>query len=659
MDEIVLMKEINEKLKEASRAYYMEDREIMSNKEYDELIDKLSALETKTGVILPDSMTQHIGYEVVSKLKKVKHAEKALSLDKTKDREGLATWLGTNVGCMSWKLDGLTTVITYKDGKLVSGVTRGNGEVGEDVTHNIIHAEGVPKVIKYKGTLVLRGEALMTYSNFNKINASLGPNEEKYKNPRNLASGTLRALDAKESAKRGLCFKAFELVETSDGLPSESFTECLDWLASQGFDVVEHYKIVSTQVVKCIEFFEKKIKTNDFPSDGLVLQIDNIPYGKSLGTTGKFPKSGKAFKWADEVATSVIRKIVWQTSRTGLINPVAVFDPVELEGTTVKRATCCNISFMEEKGICVGSSVTIYKANMIIPTIDAVVANPGVPEIPKVCPVCGGRTTIKKDKDSKMLYCLNPDCVAQKIKRLGHYVSRNAMNIEGLSEKTLEDLIDAKIVTDFIDIYSIEKHPEIKDFDGYGESSFAKLVEAINKSRKSTFKNYLYAQGIVNIGKTASELISVDCHGDYKEFVVKMDNGYDWTAIEGIGEVLNNSIHEWWQTGNHRQQFIAIPSNGLIDITPTKKDATPVAASQSNGINGKTFVITGAVYKFKNRNEAGDFITARGGKLASSVSKKTDYLVTNDTTSGSSKNKKAAELGVKVITEDELIALGS
>ena len=657
MEEKREMLEINKQLKEASRAYYMEDREIMSNKEYDELMDRLTALEAKTGYILPDSMTQHVGYEVVSKLKKVRHAEKALSLDKTKDRQGLADWLGKNTGCMSWKLDGLTTVLTYQKGKLVSGVTRGNGEVGEDVTHNIIHAAGVPKHIQYNGELVIRGEALMTYSNFRRINAKLEAGEQ-YKNPRNLASGTLRALDARESAKRGLCFKAFELVRTSDGLPSNSFAECLDWLSAQGFDVVEHYKIALNQVVKCIEYFENKIASNDFPSDGLVLQIDDIAYGKSLGSTGKFPRSGKAFKWADETAVSTVREIVWQTSRTGLINPVAVFDPVELEGTTVKRATCCNISFMEDKGICVGSEVSIFKANMIIPTIDKVVRNQGVPVIPKICPVCGGPTTVKKEKDSKMLYCLNPDCVAQKIKRLGHYVSRNAMNIEGFSEKTLEDLIDAKIVNDFVDIYNIKNHLEIKDFEGYGETSFNNLVAAIEKSKKSSLKNYLYAQGIPNIGKTASALIADECNQDYKEFVNKMDNKYDWTNIEGIGAVLNQSLYEWWYTGNNRKQFIYIPSNNLIDIAPKMVNNTDKNMSVANGISGKTFVITGAVFKFDNRNVAGDYIAARGGKLASSVSKKTDYLVTNDKTSGSSKNKKAAELGVKIISEDELINLG-
>ena len=650
-DYIEIMRSINEKLKEASRAYYMENREIMDNKEYDELMDKLSELEAKYNYILPDSLTQHVGYQVISELKKVRHAEKALSLDKTKDRQELASWLGNQVGCISWKLDGLTTVLTYNNGKLKSGVTRGTGEVGEDVTHNIIHASGVPKRIAYKGELVLRGEALMSYSNFNRINQSLPP-DKQYKNPRNLASGTLRTLDAKESANRGLSFQAFELVSTSDGLPSNSFTECLNWLASLGFSTVEHYQISSSQLISSISYFEGKIATNDFPSDGLVLQMDDIAYGKSLGSTGKFPRSGKAFKWADETAETTIRKIVWQTSKTGLINPVAVFDPVELEGTTVQRATCCNLSYMEDKGICENAVVTVYKANMIIPTIDKVIKNAGMVTIPSKCPVCGGKTTVVKEKSSKMLYCLNPDCAAQILKKLAHYVTRNAMNIEGLSERTLEALTDNGIIKDIRDIYNVELHPEIKELDGFGESSFSKLVDAINKSRKSTLKNYLYAQSIPNIGRTASELISINCSGDWRDFVLKMDSGYQWSAIDGIGEVLEKSLYTWW--GKNREKFIELPSNKVIDIEANNNPSV----SQSSGIAGKVFCITGSVYKFKNRDEAGTYITQRGGKLASSVSKKTDYLVTNDTTSGSTKNKKAKEFGVPIITEDELISLG-
>lgn len=654
---IEAMKKLNSRLKEASRAYYMENREIMSNKEYDDLFDKLKQLEDGSGIILSDSVTQSVGYEVVSELKKDKHEEKALSLDKTKDRDGLAAWLGQYKGCLSWKLDGLTVVLTYDNGSLTKAVTRGNGEIGEVVTHNILHTAGVPKKIPFNGHLVIRGECLITYSNFKKINEAILNPDEKYKNARNLASGTLRQLDGKIAAKRGLIFKAFELVSTSKGLPTNSFHDNLEWLMGLGFDVVEHVRVHSGNVVRAVEWFENKIKNNDYPSDGLVLQIDDIAYGKSLGMTGRFPRAAKAFKWQDETVETTIREIVWQTSRTRLINPVAVFDPVELDGTTVKRATCNNLSFMQSMGIAVGSVVSVYKANMIIPTIDRVVANPGKLVYPSRCPVCGAETKVVNTSTAYVLMCTNTNCGAGFLKQLSHFVSRNAMNIDGLSDKTLAKFIDMGILDNYVDIYRLGNHPEIMYEEGFGETSFRNLIMAIANSRNTTLGSFIYAFGIPNVGVKTAKDISKHCREDIATFVGAMDNYYDWTNMDGVGSIISDSLSEWWSNSDNRDQFITLANIMNFEVSRATQQAANVDQS-ANKIAGKTFCITGSVHIFANRTEAGDFIEAHGGKLTNSVTSKTDYLVTNDTGSGSAKNRKAKELGKPILTEEQLIALG-
>lgn len=656
MTKIEEMKELNDKLKKASKAYYNEDREIMSNKEFDALYDKLLDMERELGVVLSDSVTQKVGYDIVSNLVKEKHEEKALSLDKTKDRQGLADWLGAQKGCMSWKLDGLTTVLTYDNGALTKAVTRGNGEIGEVVTHNAKHIKGIPLNIPFKGHLVCRGETMMTYSDFDKVNANIIDVNAKYKNPRNLASGTLRSLDSKVVSERGLVFKAFELVSTSNGLPTNSFEANLDWLRKQGFDVVEHITVDRNTTIKGIEFFENKLKNNDFPSDGLVVQIDDISYGKSLGLTGKFPRSGKAFKWKDETAETVIRKIEWNASRTGLINPVAIFDPVELEGTTVRRATANNISFMEKLHITVGSLISVYKANMIIPTIDANLRPVGSISLPKICPSCGGPTQIRQTTDAKVLYCGNPNCPAKNLKHFVHFVSRDAMNIVGLSESTLEKLIDNGFVQNYYDLYNLDKKPEIAQMEGFGTNSYKKLLGAIEDSKTTTLGSFIYAFGIDMIGKQVAKDIARHAHNNVNELINLLDNNYDFRIVEGIGDKIVNNLYMWWKTQGNRKLFITLACT--VGLNFNEDTTRSISSNSQNGISGKTFCVTGSVSIFANRNEVGKFIEERGGKLASSVTTKTDYLVTNDTTSGSSKNKKAQELGKPILTEQQLIDLG-
>lgn len=648
------MKALNDKLLEASESYYQKDVEIMTNAEYDALYDELLAMEEKYNYILPNSITQQVGSEVVSKLVKEKHKDKALSLDKTKDRDALVSWLGDKVGILSWKLDGLTVVVTYNNGKLLKAVTRGNGEIGEVITHNAKFFEGIPKKISYTGELVVRGEALMTYSEFERVNSLISDATAKYKNPRNLASGTIRQLDSSVCKERKINYKAFELVSFTDDILSgkeDTFENRFDFLKEQGFDVVEHVIVNSSTLKDNIEEFSKRISSNDFPSDGLVLFYNDIAYGKSLGQTAKFPRNGMAFKWKDETADTTLTDIVWQTSRTGLINPVAVFDEVELEGTTVSRATANNISIMKKLNLSVGSTIRVYKANMIIPTILETVKSAGPVVVPDKCPSCGGKATILTSSDGvETLNCLNEECPARNIKRFSHFVARNAMDISGLSEQTLEKFVDVGFVKNFNDIYNIEKYKsQIVKMEGFGEKSFTNLIESLEKSKNIHFYNFLFAVGIPNIGiATAKDMCKELGLNTANDFIRLLEEGFDFSSIPNIGGIINDSIYDWYEDKTKLDEFVELAKkmNFIVETVST-----------GSTLSGKTFVITGSLNNFTNRDELKEKIESLGGKVAGSVSNKTSYLINNDSTSTSGKNKKAKELGVPVITEEEFLKM--
>ena len=648
------MKKLNEKLLEASKKYYQEDVEIMTNAEYDALYDELVAMEEKYGYILPNSITQQVGSEVVSKLVKEKHEEKALSLDKTKSVEKLSEWLSDKEGILSWKLDGLTVVATYENGKLLKAVTRGNGEIGEVITHNAKFFEGLPNNITYKGKLIVRGEALMTYSEFERINSLISDASSKYKNPRNLASGTIRQLDSSVCKERKINFKAFELVTMTDSLSKTSkdtFSLRFNFLEKLGFDVVPHVIVTKDTLPAKVKEFESKIPTNDFPSDGLVLFYDDIVYGKSLGTTAKFPRNGIAFKWKDETAESVVTDIVWQTSRTGLINPVAIFDTVELEGTEVSRATANNISIMKKLGLKKGCTVQVYKANMIIPTILKVVKDGGEPEIICNCPSCGTKTVIAtSDEGIETLTCPNEECPARNIKRFEHFASRNAMNIVGLSEQTLEKFLGLGLIKNLVDIYKLPEHKDtIVNLEGFGEKSYANLEKSLEDSKNVHFYNFLFALGIPNIGiATAKDMCKVLKLQNADDFLKLFEDKFDFSKVPNIGETINVALYEWYENNPRIEEMklLAMQMNFVTELL-----------SDSSKLSGKNFVITGSLTHFTNRDELTKKIEDLGGKVVGSVSSKTSYLINNDITSTSGKNKKAKELGIPIITEEDLIKM--
>lgn len=658
------IEELVSRLNEAARVYYSGMDELMSNFEYDSLYDELLDLESRFSYILENSPTKRVGYEVESSLKKEMHEFKALSLDKTKDRNALREWLGEKTGSLGWKLDGLTVQLTYDDGKLTKAVTRGNGEIGENVTHNAKYFEGVPNEITFLGHLVVRGEALITYDRFEKINNTLS-DDKKYKNPRNLASGSVRQLDAKEAARRHINFKAFELVY-AEGNPYlenprgknaflDTYATRFRWLSELGFDVVEHYIVDRDTILNTIEKMEHDVKKNHFPSDGLVLSYNDVEYGKSLGTTGKFPRHSIAFKWADDTQETVLRKIEWSASRTGLINPVAIFDPVELEGTTVSRASIHNVSIMENLQPGIGDVITVYKANMIIPQIADNLTRSNTEKIPETCPVCGGKTVIKESvKDGqtvKTLYCENPSCPAKHIGKFTHFVERDRMNIAGLSEATLEKLIEQGFIKEFRDLYHLSDHKEpFVELEGQGEKSYQKLIKAIEKSRKVKLENLIAALGIANVGRDAGKKISKALNGDINKFNEKLESG-DFLDIEDIGEISNQSIKEWYEkqksakeSGNSEYFNLLLE----LEIEQPKSSITSDAA-----LTGKTFVLTGDLHLYENRKTLTTKIEELGGKVSGSVSKKTSYLINNDVTSNSSKNKKAKELGISILSEED------
>ncbi len=642
------MQELIAILNEAGKAYYQNAEEIMSNLQYDKLYDELVELEKELGVTLANSPTVNVGYEVLSELPKERHEKPMLSLDKTKDVERLKEFLGGQKALISWKLDGLTIVLTYRDGVLQKAVTRGNGEVGEVITNNAKVFQNVPLHISYKGDLILRGEAVIGYRDFEKINAEIEDVDAKYKNPRNLCSGSVRQLNNEITAKRNVKFFAFSLVK-ADGVEFQnSRKEQFAWLVSQGFDVVEHYEVTADTVEEKVAFFAKKIEKNDFPSDGLVLVYDDIAYGQSLGTTAKFPRDSFAFKWADEIRETKLLEMEWSPSRTGLINPVAIFEPVELEGTTVSRASVHNISIMEELELGIGDRIQVYKANMIIPQIAENLTRSGVKDIPKHCPVCGGETEIRQVNNAKSLYCTNSECQAKHIKSFALFVSRDALNIDGMSEATLEKFIMNGLIKEYADIFHLDRYEEeIKSMEGFGEKSYNKMQASIEKARTTTLPKLIYSLGIANIGLANAKIICKEF--DYDIEKMKMASPEELSAIDGVGEVIANAFVDYFKDERHVKEVDRLLKELII---PKEEQNT-----ETQIFAGLNFVITGSVEHFKNRNEVKEVIESKGGKVTGSVTSKTNYLINNDTTSGSSKNKKARELGIAIISEEEFLKM--
>lgn len=642
------MQELVELLNRAGKAYYQDAEEMMSDYQYDALYDELKNLEQEMGVTLAASPTVNVGYEVLSELPKERHESAMLSLDKTKEVEGLREFAGNQKVVVSWKLDGLTIVLTYRDGMLAKAVTRGNGEVGEVITNNAKVFQNVPLQIPYKGELILRGEAVIGYKDFEKINAEIAEVDAKYKNPRNLCSGSVRQLNNEVTAKRNVRFYAFSIIraEGVDFHNSRAFQ--LQWLERQGFEVVEYHMADKESIGEEVIKFSEKIVSNDFPSDGLVIVYDDIEYGLSLGRTSKFPRDSIAFKWADETSRTTLKEIEWSPSRTGLINPVAIFEPVELEGTTVSRASVHNISIMEELKLGIGDEIEVYKANMIIPQIARNLTESGVKDIPKVCPVCGGVTEIRKVSNARALYCTNPACQAKQLKSYALFVSRDALNIDGLSEATLEKLIARGFIHDYTDLFHLDRYrEEIQSMEGFGEKSYQKLVNSVEKARETTLPRLLYGLGIANIGLANAKLICKETGYDREKLTRLTEE--ELSAIDGVGNVIAGSYVDYFSDEEHRAVYEAL----LKELHIPEEKST----EEEQVFEGKSFVITGNVHHFANRNEVKALIEAKGGKVTGSVSSKTDYLINNNSESASSKNKKAKELGIPIISEEEFLGM--
>ena len=649
MDKNKRMKELIEVLNRASKAYYQEDHEIMSNFEYDALYDELCALEEETGITYPGSPTQNVGYEVLSELPKEAHPSPMLSLDKTKEVAALADFLGDKKGVLSWKMDGLTVVLTYRDGKLFKAVTRGNGEIGEVITANAKTFVNVPQTISYKGELVIRGEAVIKYSDFERINAAIADIDARYKNPRNLCSGSVRQLDSSITAKRNVHFFAFNLVDVEDVDFENSIIKRFTWLESLGFEVVERKLVDATTIADAVKWFSEKISTNDFPSDGLVLLFEDVAYGRSLGRTAKFPRNAIAFKWQDEEAETTLKYIEWSPSRTGLINPVAVFEPVELEGTTVSRASVHNVSILEELNLIPGDRILVYKANMIIPQISKNVSFSErteriAPSLPDVCPACGGETAVKDENGTRTLVCINPYCSAKKLKLFSHFVTRNAMNIDGISESTIEKFLDEGILNDLPDLYKLERFKDkIVNMEGFGIKSYENLQKAVETSRTTTAARLLNGLGIAGIGDANAKMVSKHFKGDFEAMIKAKET--ELTEIEGVGEILARDFVHYFE--NEKNVEIVKELLSLVTFE------TEAAGEDSDKLSGLKFVITGSLETYENRDALKEFIESKGGKVIGSVSADTSYLINNDATSGSSKNKKAKSLGIPIITEAE------
>lgn len=641
------MKELVSILNKASEAYYAQDTEMMSNYEYDRLYDELTQLEEITGVTLADSPTVHVGYEAVEELPKERHERPMLSLAKTKSREELRDWLNGKEALLSWKLDGLTIVLTYMGGKLAKAVTRGNGEVGEVVTNNARVFRNVPVSIPYQGELVVRGEAVISYSEFEKINSRIDDVEAKYKNPRNLCSGSVRQLNNEITAARNVNLYVFSLVKAEGVDFHNSRAEQFKFLTKQGFDVVENRLVNSDTIMDEITYFENKIQSYDIPSDGLVLIYEDIAYGQSLGRTAKFPRDAIAFKWADELRETVLLEMEWSASRTGLINPVAIFEPVELEGTTVSRASVHNISIVRGFKLGIGDHITVYKANMIIPQIAENLTQSDTLEIPKVCPVCGQPTEIRQVNDVQSLYCLNPSCDAKKIKAFTLFVSRDAMNVDGLSESTLEKFLARGFLHEFADIFRLQRYEqEITQMEGFGEKSYNNLIESVERARDTTLPRIIYGLGIENVGVANAKLLCR--HFRFSLEALRAADVEELSAIDGIGEVIAGSIYEFFHNDERMEQLDHLLQEVRIAVETVEEE-------ESLTLAGMSFVITGSLEHYENRNALKDEIEAKGGKVTGSVTGKTTCLINNDTASQSSKNKKAKELGIRIISEEEFM----
>lgn len=647
MDKTARMKELIPLLNEAAKAYYQEDREIMSNFEYDKRYDELVELERETGITLTGSPTVSVGYEAMDELQKEAHESPMLSLDKTKDVESLREFIGAQKVLLSWKLDGLTIVLTYRDGRLFKAVTRGNGVVGEVITNNAKVFKNIPLQIAHKGELILRGEAIITYSDFEKINEQIEDVDARYKNPRNLCSGSVRQLNNEITAKRNVQFYAFSLVR-AEGVDFENSTrKQFEWLAAQGFDVVEYRMVTADTLDDAIAYFSDKIVHNDFPSDGLVALYDDIAYGDSLGSTAKFPRNAFAFKWKDEIRETTLKEIEWSPSRTGLINPVAIFEPVELEGTTVSRASVHNISILKDLELGIGDKIQVYKANMIIPQIAENLTRSGDLEIPHVCPVCGEEARVLKSNDVESLYCMNAECQAKKIKSFTLFVSRDAMNIDGLSEATLEKFILKGFIKDFGDIFEIEKYKdEIVSMEGFGQKSYDNLIASIEKASHTTLPRLIYSLGISNVGIANAKVICKEFQYDLDKIIHATPE--EISSIEGIGPVIAGTFTEYFADEENIAKLEHLLSHLAFEEMRTES---------AQSLEGKQFVITGSVEHFANRAQLKEYIEERGGKVTGSVTSKTDYLINNDTTSSSSKNKKAKDLGIPILSEEDFLKL--
>lgn len=645
-EKIHRMKELVEKLREASRVYYAQDKEIMSNYEYDKLYDELAELEQETGMVLTGSPTVSVGYEAVDELPKESHESPMLSLDKTKEREALKDWLGDKEGLLSWKLDGLTIVLTYQNGELVKAVTRGNGEIGEVITNNAKVFKNIPLRIQYKGELILRGEAVITYQDFEELNSRIEDIDAKYKNPRNLCSGSVRQLNNQITAERNVRFYAFALVK-ADGVDFENSREKqFEFLNNQGFDVVQYMKVNAGNIVDAVGDYAKRIESYEVPSDGLVLTYDDISYGISLGRTSKFPRDSIAFKWADEIRETTLKEIEWSPSRTGLINPVAIFEPVELEGTTVSRASVHNISILRGLKLGIGDRITVYKANMIIPQIAENLTGSDHLEIPDTCPVCGGKTELRAVNEVQSLYCTNPDCDAKKIKSFVLFASRDAMNIDGLSEATLEKFIGMGFIHEYQDMFHLDRFKaEIVGMEGFGERSYKKLIDSIEKARDVELPKLIYSLGIANIGLANAKVICKYYKYDIED--MRHTTVEELSEIDGIGEVIAQAFVDYFSDEKNNERF----DNLLKEIRIIKEEID----EDSQTLEGQTFVVTGSLSHFGSRNELKDIIEKKGGKVAGSVSAKTICLINNDAASNSSKNKKAKELNVPILTEEQFM----
>ena len=648
MDKSERIKDLVELLNKANKAYYQEANEIMTNFEYDKLYDELVGLEKETGMVLSNSPTVNVGYQVVSQLPKEQHNSPMLSLDKTKEVGALADFAGDRKCLLSWKMDGLTVVLTYENGELVKALTRGKGDIGEVVTNNARVFENVPRHIAYQGTLVIRGEAIIPYSDFYKMNEEIEDVDSQYKNPRNLCSGSVRQLNNEITAKRHVHFYAFSVSDVEGMDFDNSFEKKLDWAASLGFDVVEHIRVTEDTIRGEIEKFSKKIEQFDLPSDGLVLVYDDLAYGKSLGRTAKFPRDSIAFKWADETAETTLTEIEWSPSRTGLINPVAIFEPVELEGTTVSRASLHNISVMEELQLGIGDEIVVYKANMIIPQLAENKTKSGNIEIPHTCPACGGETKIEDENGIRTLVCTNEFCSAKKIKSFSHFVSRDAMNVDGLSEATLQKMIDVGLLNEIYDIFTLKDHKEeILELEGFGEKSYQNLINAINDSKQPALANFIYSLGIPNVGLSNAKLICKHFKEDFN--AIREADAEDFIAIDQIGPMIAEAMVSYFHTP-HNQKIL----EQLLQYVQFEKKEE---SKTEQILEGKTFVVTGSLDHFDNRKQLKEEIEQMGGKVTGSVSKKTDYLINNDKMSQSSKNKKAMELNIPILSEEDFLDL--